>query len=140
MENKQVSNGDKLKNAICYIPLGWVVLFFTEQTKSNVLMKHIKYWTALFLAFVILRFIIAWILMLPISGLLSLVYIWITWFFWYKAYNWEDINIEYIDDFEKKMKDKLNDNTSPDKKEETKKEVKEEQKKEDKKDDDVLDF
>ena len=138
MENKQVSNGDKLKNAICYIPLGWVVLFFTEQNKSNVLMKHIKYGTALFLAFVILRFAIAWVLMLPISWLLSLVYIWITGFFWYKAYNWEDINIEYIDEFEKKVKDNLNDTTT-EKKEDIKTEVKTEQKKEDKKDD-VLDF
>ena len=45
MENENLSNSDKLKNALCYVPLVWVVLFFTEENKSQLLMKNIKYWT-----------------------------------------------------------------------------------------------
>lgn len=109
MENNNNSNSDKLKNAICYIPLGWAVLFFTEQKKSDELMKHIKYWTFLFIAFIFIRLVIVWIFMLPISGLLFLLYAWITGYFWYKAYSWENVDIEYIDEFEKKIKENLND-------------------------------
>jgi hypothetical protein len=43
MENKQSSNNEKTKNAICYIPFAAIVMFFTEQKKSKELMKHIKY-------------------------------------------------------------------------------------------------
>ncbi len=109
MENKDLSNGEKLKNALCYVPLVWVILFFTEQNKSKILMKHIKYWTYLFWAFILAQFILVSILMLPFGWILFLVYAWITWFLWWKSYNWEDINIEYIDEFEKKVKDNLSD-------------------------------
>ena len=109
MENKETSNSHKLKNAICYIPVWAIVLFFTEQKKSEELMKHIKYGTFLFVAYIILRFIIVWVLMINLSWILFLVYAWITGFFWFKAYNGEDVDIDYIDDFEKKVKDNLED-------------------------------
>ena len=122
MENKNTSNNDNLKKSICYIPLGWVALFFIEQNKSPELMKHIKYWTFLFIAFVLIRLILVWILWLPVGWILFLLYAWLAGFFWYKAYNWEEVNIEYIDDFEKKVKDNLNDSTKTEKKEESKNE------------------
>lgn len=135
MENKNISNGDKLKNAICYIPFVWIILFFTEQNKSSELIKNIKYWTFLFIAFVLIRLLLVWILMMPLSWILFLLYAGIVGFFWFKAYNWEDINIEYIDDFEKKIKENLNDTSIKEKTE-----IKKEEKKSDKKDDDILDF
>ncbi len=135
MENKNTSSSSKLKNAICYIPLGWAILFFTEENKSPELIKHIKYWTFLFIAFVLIRLILVWILMIPLSGILFLLYAWIAGFFWFKAHSWKDVNIEYIDEFEKKFKDNLNDSNNNDKNE-----VKKEESKNEKKDDDILDF
>ena len=46
-----------LKHALCYIPLVGAVLFFVENNKSTELMKHIKYGTFLFLAYILLNFI-----------------------------------------------------------------------------------
>lgn len=109
MENENLSNSDKLKNGLCYVPFVGIVLFFTEENKSQILMKHIKYWTYLLLAFIITQFIIVSVMMIPIGWILFLIYAWCTWYLWWKAYNWKDVNIEYIDDFEKKIKDNLND-------------------------------
>jgi hypothetical protein len=43
MEEQKKSDSDNLKNALCYIPLIALVLFFTEENKSIELKKHIKY-------------------------------------------------------------------------------------------------
>ncbi len=149
MEDNKPTNSDKFKNSICYVPFGWIVLFFTEETKSKELMKHIKYGTFLLIAFMVIQFIIVWVLSIPLWWILFLIYAWITGFLWFKAHNWEDINLEYIDDFEKKIKDNMNDNTvvktekttekTEEKVEETKKVEKTEESSE-KKDEDVLDF
>ncbi len=102
------SNSDNLKNALCYVPIVAIVLFFTEEKKSDSLKKHIKYWNFLFFAYIIARFIITAVLPLwSLSGILFLAYAGITWFLGYKAYNWEDMNVEYIDKFEDKIKEKL---------------------------------
>lgn len=37
------SNSDNLKNALCYVPIVAIILFFTEEKKSDSLKKHIKY-------------------------------------------------------------------------------------------------
>lgn len=37
------SNSDNLKNALCYVPFIAIILFFTEEKKSESLKKHIKY-------------------------------------------------------------------------------------------------
>jgi uncharacterized membrane protein len=115
MENNNKSNSDNFKNALCYIPFVSIVLFFTEQKKSKDLMKHIKYWSYLLFAFVLIRFIVVWILMIPISWLLFLVYIWITGFFWYKVYSWEDVDIEYIDEFDEKLKENMGNSNNKEK-------------------------
>lgn len=130
MEENIPTNGDKFKNSLCYIPFGWIVLFFTEENKTKELMKHIKYWTFLLIAFMVSQFIIVWILGIPFWWILFLIYAWTTGYLWFKAYNWEDINIEYIDEFEKKIKDNMKDDTI----------AKKDEKKEEKKDDDVLNF
>ncbi len=107
MENSNSSNNEKFKNAICYIPFVSFVLFFTEQNKSKELMKNIKYWSFLLIAYILIRFFVTSILMIPVSGFLFLIYIWITWFIGYKVYSGEDVDIEYIDDFEKKVKENM---------------------------------
>ena len=137
MDSNTTSNSDKLKHAICYIPLGWVVLFFTENKKSTQLMKHIKYGTFLFVAFIFIRFLIVWILTFDLSWLLFLVYAWVIGYLWWKAYNWEDIDLEYIDEFESKIKEKLNDDTIENN---DYSELKNNDKKDKNKDDDLLDF
>ena len=145
MENDNLSNSDKLKNSLCYVPLVWIVLFFTEEHKWKILMKHIKYWTFLFLVFVLVQFLFVWVFRLPFGAILFLIYAWITGFLWWKAYNWEDINLEYVDDFEKKIKENMNDdevvkteNTTETKTENTT--IEKKNNATEKTDDDVLDF
>jgi hypothetical protein len=43
MDELKKSGSDYLKNALCYVPLVALVLFFTEENKSVELKKHIKY-------------------------------------------------------------------------------------------------
>jgi hypothetical protein len=81
-------------------------LFFTESNKSKELMKHIKYGTALFWFYVIALIFLSW---MNISGLIFLIYVWIAWVLWYKSYNWEDVQIEYVDKLESKIKEKWDD-------------------------------
>ena len=94
------SNKDNIKNALCYIPLVAVILHFTEWTKSEKLIKHIRYWIVFFMAYLILSILLSWIL----SWLIYLLYIWCCIVFWYKAYIGEDISISFIDDFFKSKK------------------------------------
>jgi len=102
------AQSDNIKHALCYVPIAAIVLFFTEEKKSDALKKHIKYWNFLFFAYIIARFIITAILPLwSLSSLLFLIYAGITWFLGYKAYQWEDMNVEYIDKFEETIKEKL---------------------------------
>jgi hypothetical protein len=90
------------------VPFAAIVLFFTEEKKSNSLKKHIKYWNFLFFAYIIARFIVTAVLPLWfLSGFLFIIYAWIAGYLWYKAYVWEDMDIEYIDKFEEKIKEKL---------------------------------
>jgi uncharacterized membrane protein len=79
------------------------VMFFIESTKSETLKKNIKYGMMLFFAYILLNFVTFWLF----SGWLWLTYILISWYFGYKAYHGEKIEIEYLDDLEKKVKDKM---------------------------------
>lgn len=112
MENKKSSNKDKLKHSLCYLPFGWIVIYFIEQNKSAELMKHIKYWSYLFFGFILIRLILVWLLWIPIGSLLFLVYLWIAGFFWHKAYKWDEVKIDYFDSFEEKVKDNYDWETS----------------------------
>ncbi len=100
------SKNDNVKNALCYIPLVAIVLFFVEQKKSKELVKHINYWIILFFAYLIinyfLHFLFGWIIFL--------VYVLISAYLWYKAYNGEEVQVEYIDKLEDKIKDSINNN------------------------------
>lgn len=48
------SKKDNLKNALCYIPLFSIVIFFAEDKKTDELKKHIKYAVFLLIAYVLL--------------------------------------------------------------------------------------
>lgn len=99
MENNTVSNTDRLKSSLCYIPLGGPILYFIEQNKSSYLLKHIKYWTFLFIWFIWLRVVTSALFLgwLFFGWLLFIIYLWLAIYFWMKAYNWENFNIEAID-------------------------------------------
>lgn len=43
MDDLQKPESDNLKNALCYIPLVALVLFFVEENKTDELRKNIKY-------------------------------------------------------------------------------------------------
>lgn len=104
---EDISKRENFKNSICYIPFVAIWLFFSESNRSHELNKNIKYWTFLLIVFIIIRFIIDWILMIPIWWILFIIYAWTTWFLWFKAYKWEKIDIEYIDKFEEKVKQNM---------------------------------
>lgn len=105
MNNENLSNSNKFKFALSYIPLVAVVLFFAEDKKSKQLMKHIKYWVGLLIIYLLIRFVIVTVLSLwNLWALLTTIYLWISIYLWYKAYKWEDVNIEYLDKIEEKVK------------------------------------
>ncbi len=83
----------RTKNALCYIPLAAIFIHFTETEKTDDLKKHIKYWITIFIAYSILSVFLSWIFW----GLLFVLYIGLSWFLWFKAYNWEDVEISFID-------------------------------------------
>jgi len=94
MENNN-TNWDNIKNALCYIPFVAVVLYFIEQNKSQQLEKHIRYGIVLFIGYIILSILVSFLF----NGLVVLAYIWASIFLWYKAYIWEDVQIDFIDNF-----------------------------------------
>ncbi|MDD3646251.1 MAG: hypothetical protein PHH06_02465 [Candidatus Gracilibacteria bacterium] len=98
-ENKK----DNLKYALCYIPFFSIVIFFIEDKKTDELRKHIKYAIFLLLAYILLYMFLGWMM----GAILSLLYIIISVFLGYKAYNGENVDLEIIDDIEKKIKDKM---------------------------------
>jgi len=69
-------------------------------------MKHIKYGTFLFLAYVVLNYILN-VIHLNLGGLLSLAYLIAIGFLGYKAYTGEAVELEFIDKIEGEVKDKL---------------------------------
>lgn len=107
MESNEKSPKDNFKNAICYFPLVAVLLFFVEENKTPDLEKNIKYGIYLIILYMILSFAFSIVfILLPLLPLLSLFYVWVSIYYWYKAYNWEDIRIEFIDKIEEKRNSK----------------------------------
>ncbi|QFR39484.1 hypothetical protein A9Q91_04625 [Candidatus Gracilibacteria bacterium 28_42_T64] len=103
MGKSETSKNMNLKHALCYIPLVAVIFFFTESNKSAELMKHIKYGIVLFIGYSLLQSLLAGIL----GPLLFFIYIGITVFLGFKAYNGEKVELEHIDNLEQKIKEKL---------------------------------
>ena len=103
---------DNFKNSICYIPFVAIFLFFTEKNKSKEYAKNIKYWIFLLIFYVVLNFFVWfffpfwWFL----KSLIGFVYLWASWFLWFKAYKWENVELEVFDEIEKNVKEKIDEN------------------------------
>jgi len=88
---------ENFKYAICYIPLVAIFLYFTEKNTSNEYKNNIKYWITLFIIYVIISLILGIIWMWWLKWLLVLAYIIISIILWYKAYNWEKVKVDILD-------------------------------------------
>lgn len=111
MEEEDKSTKDNFKYSMCYIPLVAIIFFFTEKDRTEEFNKHVKYGIFLLLAYIILMFFLWW----AFWWLLALVYVWISVFLWYKAYNWHHIELELFDTLEKSVKEKMNEKKNNDK-------------------------
>ncbi len=95
------SNNANLKNALCYVPFVAFILFFLESNKTADLLKNIKYWAGLFVAYFVINFIAG---LLGLSALVFVVYLIASIYLGYKAYVWDAIEIEGMDVIEDKIK------------------------------------
>lgn len=91
------NNKKNFKNAICYIPLVAIFLYFTEKNTTQEYKKHIKYWMMLFVIYVITTTVLNVLWMRWLNWLVVLAYIAISIFLWFKAYNWEKVDVEILD-------------------------------------------
>ena len=101
---------DNLKNALCYIPLVAIVLIFTEQDKTEEFKKHLNHWIFLFVIYLFIRMILGiffFYYSFVFGWIVTLIYLIISWVLFYKAYKWENVKIDVLDDFEEKVKDSL---------------------------------
>ncbi len=98
VEEQQVWKSERFKHMLCYVPLGSVILFVIEKTKTPELLQHIKYGVVLLVLYALCMVLLWWMF----GWLIFLVYAWVSWFLWWKAYMWKDVKIDVIDDLEKK--------------------------------------
>ncbi len=102
-KKKVVAKNDLLKNAISYIPLVGIVLFFVEKDKSPELIRHIKYGTILFVAYIILTALLT----SALTSVVAFVYLVAIAFLGYKAYTGEAVELDFIDKLEDEVKSKI---------------------------------
>lgn len=105
------SNRDNFKYALCYIPFVSILFFFTEVNRDEDFDKHIKYWFFMLISYMILFFFLGWLFW----RILWFVYLLLSWFIWYKVYNWEKVNLEVFDTLETSVKSKMQDNKKQEK-------------------------
>lgn len=104
MDELKKSDSDNLKNALCYIPFVALVLMFVETNKTDGLQKHIKYWAFLLGGYIVWQVILS---VIWLGHIIFLFYMILSGFLFYKAYQWEDVNLEHIDKLEKKVQDEF---------------------------------
>jgi uncharacterized membrane protein len=89
------------------------VFYFTEKKRSKEFDAHIKHWMTIFLIFILLRIVLRvffwWLFGFGwwLWWIITLLYLIISWVLFFKAYNWEDVNIWALDDFEEKMEETI---------------------------------
>lgn len=104
MDLNETSQKDNFKNAICYIPLLAIVLYFIDEIKTEAYKKNIKYWIYFFALYVVFSLLIKLFLFYwSILVIFFIVYLFISAYFWFKAYKWSEINIYFIDELDKKI-------------------------------------
>lgn len=107
-EKSNISSNDRFKHAICYIPFVWLLIFFFDNKKTKILLRHIKYSTWLLIAFLIARVFVSWILNIDLlTTLLSFSYLWFSVYIWYNIYSGEKVDeLKYLDKAEEFIKKK----------------------------------
>ncbi len=98
---------DNLKYALAYIPLVAFFFYFAEEKKSEEFKKHLKYAMVLFLAYIVISIILRLILLWWLVWLLLFAYLIVSAILWYKAYNWENIDVEILDEIWDKIQEKI---------------------------------
>ncbi len=99
---------DNLKFAMCYVPFVAIFLYFVEENKTKELKKHINYWIILFVGLIIINVVLKALFLTFFAWLATLAYIIISAILWYKAFVWENVDIEILENIEKKVDSKLN--------------------------------
>jgi len=101
MEESKKSNNKRFNEAFCYMPLWAIIMYFMieDKDKTESLKKHMKYGFLIFIAYLIVNFIFWWLA----SWLIFVIYLILASVLAYKVYSGEDVNIQVIDDFEKKI-------------------------------------
>ena len=102
-EKTEASKSDNFKNALCYIPFWAIVIFLIENKKTPKLKQNIKYGLSLFFWYIVFQVFIGWFFL---WFWIFVIYMVVSIFLGFKAYNWDKIDIDFIDDIEKKIKDK----------------------------------
>jgi len=100
-------NKDTLKYGLSYIPLVAFFFHFTEKKISITFRKHLNYWMILFLVYVVWTIVLKVLFLYILMPLLIIAYIWLSLFLGYKAYNWDDIQVDILDDIEEKISDNI---------------------------------
>jgi hypothetical protein len=101
MESKE-GNNKRLKYAMSYLPFVPIVFLFIESNRSPEFSKHIKYWIFIFVFYIVLVSVLTYF-----AGFIFIIYLLAVSFLFYKTYNGETVNLEYIDEFETTVKDTL---------------------------------
>ena len=102
-ENKR----QNLKYALVYIPLAAFFFYFIEENKSEEFKKHIKYAMVLFLGYIVLSIVLRIMWLYWLIPLLFVAYLVVSWILWYKAYSWENVEVEILDEIWDKLQEKI---------------------------------
>jgi len=100
------NNKENFKYAICYIPLVAIFLFFTEKNTNEQYKKHIKYWMILFWIYAATTTLLNILWMSWFNWLVFIAYMSISIFLGYKAYNWEKVDVDVLNDISDKFENK----------------------------------
>ena len=102
-----INQKDNFKNSLAYVPLLNFFLFFLEKNHKDEYKKHLKYGMILFILYFILSLTLNLFGLGLLNTLLFLMYIIISWILWYRAYNWDKIDLEVLDEIENKVKSNI---------------------------------
>lgn len=93
-EENEITNKDRFYFVLSYIPLINIALLFLDLPKITNLQRYINQWVVLFLLYILL--FILW-LVFGLWFLFTFLYIIFTLFLRVKAYNWEYVEIEFLE-------------------------------------------
>jgi len=99
---------DNLKYAIAYIPLVAFFLYFTEKNISKEYSKHLRYGMILFWMYVLISMVLKVLWMWWIVPMAFTVYLVVSWILAFKAFNWDSVDVEILDNIWDTINDKIN--------------------------------